>query len=291
MLLWRHCKVFLIIVLPNCDKCQGEIGWCSLIYGTKWVALLHITATNPEPDCGILETESALIFELYPLHIWGDAIEFLVILHDMMLLWHHCNVFLIIVLPNCDKCQGEIGWCSLIYGTKWMALLHITATNPEPDCGILETESALIFELYPLHIWGDAIEFLVILHDMMLLWHHCNVFLIIVLPNCDKCQGEIGWCSLIYGTKWVALLHIEVTNPKPDSRIILQIESALIFEPNPLHTSQEYSRPVLSLSSPNPLKPSAKSIMKMWLEQRRQVMLQLHLSDQRFYCLLRFDFY
>ena len=29
----------------------------------------------------------------------------------------------------------------------------------------------------------------------------------------------------------------------------------------------------------------------MHLEQRRQAMLQLHLSDQQFYCLLRYDLY
>ena len=37
------------------------------------------------------------------------------------------------------------------------------------------------------------------------------------------------------------------------------------------------SRLVLQLSLPNLLKPGVKSIMKMWLEQRRQAMLQLHL--------------
>ena len=47
------------------------------------------------------------------------------------------------------------------------------------------------------------------------------------------------------------------------------------------------SRLVLQLPLPNPLKPGVKSRMKMWLEQRRQAMLQLHLSDQQFYCLLR----
>ena len=43
---------------------------------------------------------------------------------------------------------------------------------------------------------------------------------------------------------------------------------------------------VLQLSLPNPLKPGVKSGMKMWLEQRRQAMLQLHQSDQQFCCLL-----
>ena len=47
------------------------------------------------------------------------------------------------------------------------------------------------------------------------------------------------------------------------------------------------SRTVLRLSLPNPLKPDVKSRMKMQLEQRRQAMLQLHLSDQQFYCLQR----
>ena len=48
---------------------------------------------------------------------------------------------------------------------------------------------------------------------------------------------------------------------------------------------------VLQLSLPNPLKPGVKRKMKMQLEQHRQVMLQLHLSDQQSYCLLRCDLY
>ena len=50
-------------------------------------------------------------------------------------------------------------------------------------------------------------------------------------------------------------------------------------------------RTVLRLSLPNPLKPDAKSRMKMQLEQRRQAMLQLHLNDWQFYCLLRCTLY
>ena len=41
------------------------------------------------------------------------------------------------------------------------------------------------------------------------------------------------------------------------------------------------TRLVLQLSLPNPLKPGVKSRMNMQLEQRRQAMLQLHLSDQQ----------
>ena len=46
------------------------------------------------------------------------------------------------------------------------------------------------------------------------------------------------------------------------------------------------SRLVLQLSLPNPMKPGVKSRMKMELEHRRQAMLQLHLSDRQFDCLL-----
>ena len=41
------------------------------------------------------------------------------------------------------------------------------------------------------------------------------------------------------------------------------------------------------LSLPGPLKPDDKCLRtKMLLEQRREAMLQLHVSDQQFYCLL-----
>ena len=56
---------------------------------------------------------------------------------------------------------------------------------------------------------------------------------------------------------------------------------------NIMHTKSQnlnVSRIVLQTSLPCPLKPGVKSRMKMQLEQRRQVMLQLHLSDQQFHC-------
>ena len=43
------------------------------------------------------------------------------------------------------------------------------------------------------------------------------------------------------------------------------------------------SRIVLQFSLPNPMMPTVKSRMKMSLEQRRQAMLQIHLSDRQFY--------
>ena len=59
--------------------------------------------------------------------------------------------------------------------------------------------------------------------------------------------------------------------------------------PNPQNLN--VSRLVLQLSLPNLLKPGYNWKMKMSLEQRRQVMLQLHLSDQQFYCLLKCSLY
>ena len=48
---------------------------------------------------------------------------------------------------------------------------------------------------------------------------------------------------------------------------------------------------VLQLSLCNILKPGDKSRMKMYLEQHRQAMLQLHPSDQQYWCLLRCGLY
>ena len=44
---------------------------------------------------------------------------------------------------------------------------------------------------------------------------------------------------------------------------------------------------VVSLLMPNLMKPDVKSRMKMQLEQRKQALLQLHLSDHQYYCQLR----
>ena len=51
-------------------------------------------------------------------------------------------------------------------------------------------------------------------------------------------------------------------------------------------TNLNISLLVWQLSLPNPLQPDVKLRMKIQLEQCRQAMLQLHLSDQQVYCLL-----
>ena len=58
-----------------------------------------------------------------------------------------------------------------------------------------------------------------------------------------------------------------------------------------IETYRKVPNITLQLSLSNLLKPGIKSGMKMQLEQRRQAMLQLHLSDQQFDCLLKWDLY
>ena len=58
-----------------------------------------------------------------------------------------------------------------------------------------------------------------------------------------------------------------------------------------IETYRKVPNITLQLSLSNLLKPGVKSGMKMQLEQRRQAMLQLHLSDQQFDCLLKWDLY
>ena len=56
---------------------------------------------------------------------------------------------------------------------------------------------------------------------------------------------------------------------------------------SPLIQNLNVSRLVLQLSLCQPWEPVVKSRMKMQLEQRRQAMLQLHLSDKQFHYILR----
>ena len=79
-----------------------------------------------------------------------------------------------------------------------------------------------------------------------------------------------SWCAAVpVATNW--------TMPSP-------IPRAIHFG---VQVQMDISRLVLQLSLPYPLKPGVKSRMKMYLEQRRQAMLQIHLSDEQFYCVQR----
>ena len=80
----------------------------------------------------------------------------------------------------------------------------------------------------------------------------------IVSDNGLAMDGIRAWFCIIYHTKYLQTSNI---SRKKYQNIFV-------------------SRIVLQLSSLNLLKPGVKSIMKMQLEQGRQAILQLHLSDQ-----------
>ena len=69
----------------------------------------------------------------------------------------------------------------------------------------------------------------------------------------------------------------------------ITVKYLLKVAPNPKNSNVSWL--VLQVSLPKPLKPAIKSEMKMKLEQRRQAMLQLHLSDQQSNWLQRCDLY
>ena len=66
----------------------------------------------------------------------------------------------------------------------------------------------------------------------------------------------------------------------------VHLPSNLYYKPHQTTKLQCFFFHASQLSLSNLLKPGVKSRMKMQLEQRRQAMLQLHLSDQQIYCLL-----
>ena len=87
---------------------------------------------------------------------------------------------------------------------------------------------------------------------------------------------ELTWCGCV-------LLHMASWSNKNYCKISI-VRHTKISNLNVL-------RHVLKLSLPNPMKPGVKSRMIMELEQHRQAMLQLHLSDRQVYCLLRWGLY
>ena len=77
-------------------------------------------------------------------------------------------------------------------------------------------------------------------------------------------------------TKWIPV-H---TTPKWNGTLCIHPQTSYkcIKSPN-----LNVSRLILQMSLSNPLKPGVKLRRKMKLEQRRQAMLQLHLSDKQFH--------
>ena len=92
-------------------------------------------------------------------------------------------------------------------------------------------------------------------------------------------------------------IHSKLKSPISSSSVMYQITCLYINYrqiSNISNTNTQninVSRLVLQLSLPKLLKPGFKSRMKMELEQRRQAILQVRLSDQHFHCPLRYVLY
>ena len=97
-----------------------------------------------------------------------------------------------------------------------------------------------------------------------------------------KFQSESGYRSSNSnsenGSPWKYLKSYTAPEPCSTSRNYCQTSNIWLTKSQHLKVSCL----ALQLSLPHPLKLGFKSRMKMYLEQRRQAMLQLHLSDQNF---------
>ena len=97
-----------------------------------------------------------------------------------------------------------------------------------------------------------------------------------------------SWYSTIYGMILTLLWTNDLFQNDRDEASMIYRKTSSISRTK--FQNLNVSCILLQLSSLNSLKPGVKLIMKM-LEQRRQAMLQLHLSYQQLYCLLRCDLY
>ena len=126
--------------------------------------------------------------------------------------------------------------------------------------------------------------------------------LCIIQNNNSEIAAEVGWkqsiTGLIFLPGWCSVTYIE-TMMKIDLQCIYGRTMDALFwyyrkTSSISRTKSQNSNAsciLFQLSWLHPLKPGVKLRMKMQLEQRRQAMLQLHLSYQHFYCLLRCDLY
>ena len=113
---------------------------------------------------------------------------------------------------------------------------------------------------------------------LTLTWSRCNHVTEIDLGTKDVNVSNIWMFALIIYT-WPSILVRMSEQVPPCSEYTVKSPNLDVY------------RLIVQLSSPNPMKLCTKSWMKMYLEQRRQAILQLHLSDRQFYCLLRCNLY
>ena len=98
-------------------------------------------------------------------------------------------------------------------------------------------------------------------------------------------SGLLHWHMIVrvpVESPWKTWLKMTNTKPRPCVNYH-QISNISHIK----YKNLNVSRLGLQLSFCSVLKPGVKSRMKMQLDQCRQTVLQLHLSDQQFYCLIR----
>ena len=118
-------------------------------------------------------------------------------------------------------------------------------------------------------------------------WNEKITYFLTPMANHRFIGGEVMWGQLS-----IFMWAPSTQQATIGSRLCMEftVKSLVSAAPNPFSIPKlKCSHLVMQLPLPYPLKPCVKSRMNVQLEQRRQSMLQLHLSDQQVYCLLRRD--
>ena len=118
----------------------------------------------------------------------------------------------------------------------------------------------------------------------------CKIFTIFSMGLDWLAVAACQWCHCDLFISWQAIdkpLHLWGRHLSTITWPVCQYYRTISNIRRTKSPNLNVSHLVLKSALPNPLKPGVKSRMKMLLEQRRQAMLQLHLSDRQFNCLLR----
>ena len=101
------------------------------------------------------------------------------------------------------------------------------------------------------------------------------------LYTTGPCIATVTWRRCKTSSQWDCSLHWKLLHQHlGDLAVILNCRKLSNIRRNKSQNLNDCHIP-LQLSLSNQLKPGVQSRMKMYLEQRRQAMLQLHLSDQQ----------
>ena len=185
---------------------------------------------------------------------------------------------------------------TLLSGNWWNKTMQISTDIIWPWCGKPHQN---LYILYGMHSTHRSLLFL-----MATVWNRTTALQAKTWKIWINCFTQICWWHGQNETNQKKSLYISTDNttmmkqttPKPHPKPVhihcMYVSDLYLIcmyrQVSNIRCTQsqqlKYSHTVLRLSLPNPL---IKSSMKMYLEQRRQAMLQLHLSDRQFNCILR----